>query len=60
VTRQEQSKRLDELAREYHDTHDAEIPEEIFELARQLGEMDHDVMIAKSGFHRCSLWRRIQ
>ena len=29
---------MDELAREYHDTHDPEIPEEIFELAR---ELDH-------------------
>jgi hypothetical protein len=29
---------MDELAREYHDP---EIPEEIFELARRLREMDH-------------------
>ena len=27
---------MDELAREYHDTHDPEIPEEIYELARRL------------------------
>ena len=27
---------MDELAREYHDTHDPEIPEKIFELARRL------------------------
>ena len=33
---------MDELAREYHDTHDPEIPEEIFELARRLREMDQD------------------
>jgi hypothetical protein len=26
---------MDELAREYHDTHDPEIREEIFELARR-------------------------
>jgi hypothetical protein len=32
---------MDELAREYHETHDLEIPEEIFELARQLKEMEH-------------------
>ncbi len=32
---------MDELAREYHDTRDPESPEEIFELARRLGEMDH-------------------
>ena len=31
---------MDELAREYRDTHDPEIPEEIFELARRL-EMEH-------------------
>jgi hypothetical protein len=30
-----------ELAREYHDTHDPEIAEEIFELARRLREVDH-------------------
>jgi hypothetical protein len=32
---------MDELAREYDDTHDQEIPEEIFELARRLREMEH-------------------
>jgi hypothetical protein len=32
---------MDELAREFADTHDPEIPEEIFELARRLREMDH-------------------
>ncbi len=32
---------MDELAREYYDTHDPEIPEEIFELARRLKEMDY-------------------
>jgi hypothetical protein len=31
----------DELAREYYDTHDPKIPEEIFELARRLKEMEH-------------------
>jgi len=30
---------MDELAREYHDTYDPEIPEEIYSLARQLREM---------------------
>jgi hypothetical protein len=29
---------MDELAREYHDTHDPEIPEEIYRIARQLKE----------------------
>jgi hypothetical protein len=33
--------KMDELAREYRDTHDPEIPEEIFELARRLREMEH-------------------
>jgi inorganic pyrophosphatase len=32
---------MDELAREYHAIHDPEIPEEIFELARRLREMEH-------------------
>jgi hypothetical protein len=32
---------MDELAREDHDTHDLEIPEEIYELARRLREMEH-------------------
>jgi hypothetical protein len=31
---------MDELAWD-HDTHDPEIPEEIFELASRLREMDH-------------------
>ena len=43
VTRQEIEQKMDELAREYHDTHDPEIPEEIFELARRLGEMEHSI-----------------
>ena len=29
VTRQEIEQKMDELAREYHETHDSEIPEEI-------------------------------
>jgi hypothetical protein len=36
VTRQEIEQKMDELAREYHDTHDPEIPEGIYELARRL------------------------
>ena len=42
MTRQEIEQTMDELAREYHDTHDPEIPEQIFELARRLKEMDID------------------
>ena len=41
VTPQEIEQKMDELAREYHNTHNPEIPEEIFELARRLREMDH-------------------
>jgi hypothetical protein len=41
MTRQEIEQKMDELAREYRDTHDPEIPEEIFELAGRLKEMGH-------------------
>jgi hypothetical protein len=41
MTRQVIEQKMDELAREYRDTHDPEIPEEIFELARRLREMEH-------------------
>jgi hypothetical protein len=41
VTCQEMEQKMDELTREYHDTHDSEIPEEIYRLARQLKELDH-------------------
>ena len=33
--------KMDALAREYRDTHDPEIPAEIYRLARQLKELDH-------------------
>ena len=41
MTRQEIEQKMDELAREYHDTHDPEIPEQILELLGGLREMDH-------------------
>ena len=41
MTRQEIEQKMDELAREYRDTHDPEIPAEIFKLARRLKEMEH-------------------
>jgi hypothetical protein len=42
MTRQKIEQKMDdELVQEYYDTHDPEIPEEIFELARRLKEMDH-------------------
>jgi NAD-dependent DNA ligase len=41
MTCQEIEQKMDELARKYHDTHDPEIPEEIYELARRLKEMEH-------------------
>ena len=40
MTREEIEQKMDELAREYHDTHYPEIPEQIYRLARQLGEME--------------------
>jgi FKBP-type peptidyl-prolyl cis-trans isomerase (trigger factor) len=40
MTREEIEQRMDELAREY-ETHDPEIPAEIYRLARQLKELDH-------------------
>jgi hypothetical protein len=33
---------MDELAREYRDTPDPEIPEEIYRLARELEKMDKE------------------
>jgi hypothetical protein len=39
MTRQEIEQKMEELAREYHDTHAPEIPEKIYSLARQLREM---------------------
>jgi hypothetical protein len=41
MTREEIEQKMDELAREYHDTHDPEIPEQILELARRLREREH-------------------
>jgi hypothetical protein len=32
--------KVDELAREYHDTHDTEIPEEIYRLSRELEKVE--------------------
>jgi hypothetical protein len=33
MTRQELEQKMDELAREYHHTHDPEIPEEIYRIS---------------------------
>jgi hypothetical protein len=33
--------KMDELTREYYETHDPNIPEEIYRLARMLIELDH-------------------
>jgi hypothetical protein len=41
MTRQEIEEKMDELAPEYAATHDPEISEEIYRLARQLKELDH-------------------
>jgi FKBP-type peptidyl-prolyl cis-trans isomerase (trigger factor) len=41
VTRKEIEQKMDELAREYYETRDPEIPEEIYRLALQLKELEH-------------------
>jgi hypothetical protein len=41
MTREEIEQKMDELAREYAETHDLEIPAEIYRLARLLKELDH-------------------
>jgi hypothetical protein len=41
MTREEIEQRMDELAREYLETHDPEISEETYRLARLLEELDH-------------------
>jgi hypothetical protein len=40
VTRQEIQQKMDELAREYCDTHDPEIREQIYELGRELEKVE--------------------
>jgi FKBP-type peptidyl-prolyl cis-trans isomerase (trigger factor) len=42
VTRQEIEQKMDELAREYHDTHDPEIREEIYRLGREFKKMEKE------------------
>jgi hypothetical protein len=41
MTREDIGQKTDELAREYVETHDPDIPVEIYRLARQLEELDH-------------------
>ena len=41
LTGEEIEQKMDELARKYVETHDPEIPYEIYRLARQLEELDH-------------------
>jgi hypothetical protein len=41
MTHEEIEQKMDELARKYVETHDPEIPYEIYKLARQLEELDH-------------------
>jgi FKBP-type peptidyl-prolyl cis-trans isomerase (trigger factor) len=43
MTREEIHRRLDELAREYVETHNHEIVEELYRLARELEKMDKEV-----------------
>jgi hypothetical protein len=41
ITREEIEQKMDELAREFAETHDPEIREEIYSLAHQLIKLDH-------------------
>jgi hypothetical protein len=41
MTHQEIQQKMDELAREYYENQDPEIPEQILELASRLRELDH-------------------
>jgi FKBP-type peptidyl-prolyl cis-trans isomerase (trigger factor) len=40
MTREEIKRRLDQLAREYVETHNPQIGEELYKLAKQLEEME--------------------
>jgi uncharacterized protein YcbK (DUF882 family) len=42
MTREEIKRRLDELAREYVETHNPEIGEKLYELAKQLEKMEKE------------------
>jgi hypothetical protein len=55
MTREEIEQKMNELAREYHDTHDPEIPEQIFELASRLREMEHGLGLAHHLFSQICL-----
>ena len=50
MTRQEIEQKMDELAREYHETRDPEIPEEIYELARRLRRDGAITRVFSNGF----------
>jgi len=41
MTRQELEEKIGKLIREYYENQDPEIPEQVLELGRQLGEWDH-------------------
>jgi hypothetical protein len=41
MTREEIEQKMDELAREFAETHDPEIPAEIYRLVRLLTDLDH-------------------
>ena len=44
ITRQEIEQKMDELAREYRETHDPEIREEIYRSADQLWKMEKECL----------------
>jgi FKBP-type peptidyl-prolyl cis-trans isomerase (trigger factor) len=41
MNREEIEQKMDELAREFAETHDPEVRDEIYRLAHQLKELDH-------------------
>jgi hypothetical protein len=41
MTREEIEQKMDELARKYVETHDLEMPEEIYRVTRHPKELDH-------------------
>jgi hypothetical protein len=44
MTREELKKRLDELARDYVETHNPDIPYEIYKLARELEKIENELL----------------
>ena len=54
MTREEIEQKMDELARKYADTHDPEIPEEIYQSEPRAGE-DGEAISKLTGYCRINL-----